>query len=435
MEDKFDEGPRNYNDESSAVEFDNQDEDVEKEEGKTDVDMNSSDDEDEDTRSSKSKIKRHTRTQSLEKATVIPSPKRRTYRGPSLEHVSAAAKDLKQPTSLIQNDTWEIVPLPKDRKAIGCRWVFRVKENQNGEVERFKARLVAKGFSQKFGVDYEETFTPGAKFTLIRVVLSIAAKYGLMLHQMDVKTAFLNGSLDEDIYMDQPARYLYAKQPEYVGKLKRSLNNLKQSTRMWNQMIDEFMIKMGFNKSESDHCIYIKRDDQVKILVVLYVDDLILASSSNELLKSTKMALSTRFEMKDLGELNYFLGMEIKNDRKTGMVTVRQTKFLESVLTKFGMDNSKPVKTPQYTGLKLTKNMCDQECKHEDTMCNVPYRSAVGGVMYLMVATRPDLAVAVGSLSQFLFDPCPTHWQALKRVLRYLQATPSHGLKFTWRGH
>uniref|UniRef100_A0AAV1TB59 Reverse transcriptase Ty1/copia-type domain-containing protein n=1 Tax=Peronospora matthiolae TaxID=2874970 RepID=A0AAV1TB59_9STRA len=239
---------------------------------------------------------------------------------------------------------------------------------------------------------------------------------------MDVKTAFLNGSLNEDIYMDQPDGYLDATQPDYVCKLKRSLYGLKQSPRMWNQTIDGFMIKMGFKKCESDHCIYIKRDDQDMILVVLYVDDLILVSSNNELLKSTKMALSKRFEMTDLGELDYFLGMEIKNDRKTGMVTVQQTKFLKSVLTKFGMDNSKPVKTPQDPGLKLTKNMCEQECKHEDTMCNVPYRSAVGGIMYLMVATRPDLAAAVGSLSQFSSDPCPTHWQALKRVLRYLQA-------------
>uniref|UniRef100_A0AAV1TII3 Reverse transcriptase Ty1/copia-type domain-containing protein n=1 Tax=Peronospora matthiolae TaxID=2874970 RepID=A0AAV1TII3_9STRA len=227
--------------------------------------MDSSDDDNEDTRSSKSNIKRHTRTQSLEKATVIPSPKRRTYRGPSLEHVSAAAMDFEAayivdsvgetPTtfksamessdsgkwkeacdsefdSLQRNDTWEIVPLPKGRKAIGCRWVFRVKENQDGEVERFKARLVAKGFSQKFGVDYEETFAPVAKFTSIRVVLSMAAKYGLMLHQMDVKTAFLNGSLNEDIYMDQPDGYLDATQPDYVCKLKRSLYGLKQSPRI-----------------------------------------------------------------------------------------------------------------------------------------------------------------------------------------------------------
>ena len=333
--------------------------------------------------------------------------------------------------SLRKNDTWDVVPLPKGRKAIGCRWVFRVKENQNGEVERFKARMVAKGFSQKYGIDYEETFAPVAKFTSIRTVLSMAAKHSLKLHQMDVKTAFLNGVLDEDIYMVQPDGYVDEDHPNYVCKLKRSLYGLKQSPRMWNQTIDVFMLEMGFKKCESDHCVYIKRNDHEMIFVVLYVDDLILASSNDELLESTKHALSERFEMTDMGELEYFLGMEIKNNRDEGKVTVRQTKFLKSILTRFGMQDSKPVKTPQDPGLKLTNSMCEGGCNHEDTMKNMPYRSAVGSIMYLMVATRPDLAAAVGVLSQFAADPCPTHWQALKRVMRYLQATSTQGLEYS----
>ncbi|CAI5721251.1 unnamed protein product [Peronospora destructor] len=243
--------------------------------------------------------------------------------------------------SLIKNDTWDVVPLPKGRKAIGCRWVFRVKENQDGEVERYKARLVTKGFSQKYGVDYEETFAPVAKFTSIHIVLSLAAKYTLTVHQMDVKTAFLNGTLDEDIYMAQPDGYVNADRPDYVCKLKRSLYGLKQSPRMWNQTIDNFMIKMGFTKCESDHCVYVKRDRDDMVFVVLYVDDLIIASSNDEFLKSTKRALSDRFEMTDLGELKYFLGMEIKSDHEAGQVTMRQTKFLKSVLTKFGMQDSR----------------------------------------------------------------------------------------------
>ncbi|KAH7460370.1 Retrovirus-related Pol polyprotein from transposon TNT 1-94 [Phytophthora ramorum] len=469
MEDVFDSGRRDYHQREVVVIQD--EETTDQDSSQSDEDDNEEEEEEETARDEDlgPGNKRHPRTQSLEEATEVPSAKRYASqsRHQTLDEMSAAAQESQDfeaayvvdsvgemPTtfksamessdavkwkeacdsecdSLLKNDTWDVVPLPKGRKAIGCRWVFRVKENQAGEIERFKARLVAKGFSQKYGIDYDETFAPVAKFTSIRIVLSLAAKYGLKLHQMDVKTAFLNGVLDEDIYMAQPDGYVDEDHPDHVCKLKRSLYGLKQSPRMWNQTIDDFMLKLGFKKCESDHCVYLKRDGQDMIFVALYVDDLVLASSNDELLESTKHALSKRFEMTDLGELEYFLGMEIKNDRDSGKVTVRQTKFLKSILTKFGMQDSKPVKTPQDPGLKLTKNMCEGGCQHEDTMKNVPYRSAVGALMYLMVATRPDLAATVGVLSQFSADPCPTHWQALKRVLRYLQATPTHGLEFS----
>ncbi|KAG4038241.1 hypothetical protein PC123_g26197 [Phytophthora cactorum] len=301
--------------------------------------------------------------------------------------------------------------------------------NQDGEIERFKARLVAKGFSQKYGIDYDETFAPVAKLTSIRTLLSLAAKYNLTVHQMDVKTAFLNGSLDKDIYMVQPDGYKDEEHPDYVCQLQRSLYGLKQSPRMWNQTIDNFMLELGFKKCEANHCIYVKRDDQDMIFVALYVDDLVLASNNDKLLKSTKKALSERFDMTDLGHLKYFLGMEIDQDVVTGKVSMRQTKFAKDILEKFGMEHSNPVKTPQDPGLKLTNTMCEGGCKHEETMAKVPYRNAVGCLMYLMVGTRPDLAAAVGVLSQFAADPCPAHWQAHKRVFRYIKGTRTHGIE------
>ncbi|KAH9079752.1 hypothetical protein Ae201684P_017098 [Aphanomyces euteiches] len=254
---------------------------------------------------------------------------------------------------------------------------FKVKEKADGSIDKYKARLVAKGYSQTFGIDYEETFTPVAKFTSIRVLLSLAAKHNLELQQMDVNTAFLNSDLDEDIYMEIPMGLNDHKNPglsKPVLKLKKSLYGLKQAPRLWNQTIDGFMLSIGFVKSKADHCIYIKRQDEDIILVSLYVDDLILASNSDEMMQTTKIALSKRFKMTDLGPLSYCLGIEIVRS-PSGSVFIHQSKFLKSVLTKFYMQDCKPVKSPQESGKKLRKSMCPTTDEEKTEMRHIPYRN------------------------------------------------------------
>ena len=466
MENVFDSGKRDYLQDGFVVEDEAllDDEDVPMEDSSS-HDTSNMDFEDATMGGNEPGNKRHQRTQSLEALANAPESKRRARyltmaemsatadTGHSVEtaYVVDSVGDL--PTSfksamessdavkwkeacdsemhsLRHNETWDLVPLPHGRKAIGNRWVFRVKETKDGRIERFKARLVAKGFLQKHGIDYDETFAPVAKFTSIRVLLSLAAKYSLKIHQMDVKTAFLNGHLEEDIYMAQPDGYVDEDHPDFVCQLKRSLYGLKQSPRMWNQTIDKFMLDLKFQKCKTDHCIYVMRDIERVIFVALYVDDLVLASNDTELIAVTKAALSERFDMTDLGDLKYFLGMEVQQDHTSGTTSICQSKFAKDILEKFGMENSNPVKTPQEPGLKLKRSMCVNGCKHNETMANVPFRNAVGCLMYLMVGTRPDLAAAVGVLSQFSADPCPTHWQALKRVFRYIQGTRSYGIEY-----
>ncbi len=325
--------------------------------------------------------------------------------------------------SLIRNETWKLVSLPKDRKAIGNKWVYKIKRNADGSVERYKARLVCKGFSQKEGIDYTETFSPVARYTSVRTVLAVTNQLGLHIHQMDVKTAFLNGKLEEELYMVQPEGFVEEGKEHLVCKLERSLYGLKQASRCWNVTIDQFLKKAGFQQGNADPCVYFKSVGQHFVIIALYVDDLLIASTSEHLLREEKKALATRFEMSDMGEAHYILGMQITRHRKNRKLFLSQRKYLENVLVKFGMQDSNPVCTPQETGLVLEPNMGEPVDIQK-------YQSAIGSLNYAVQATRPDLAAALSAVNIYMQNPGKTHWAAVKRILRYIKGTLDFGIMF-----
>ena len=326
------------------------------------------------------------------------------------------------------NEVWDLVDLPKGRRPVGNKWVLKVKRNADGSIERYKARLVAKGYTQLQGIDYEETFSPVAKFTSIRLIRAIFANLDLELHQMDVKTAFLNGELDEEIYMEQPVGFVLDGQEDKVCRLLKSVYGLKQSSRQWYLRFHHEVISYGFVMIEEDHCVYIKRSQEVFIIMSLYVDDILLAGNSKEYLMTIKEWFSSRFDMKDLGEANYILEVKIQRDRSRRVLALSQEPYIKKVLERFRMVDCKPMDTPIAKGETLSLKMCPKTREEQKDMERVPYASAVCSLMYAMLCTRPDICFAIGLVSRYQSNPGRGHWRAVKRILRYLKGTANFSL-------
>lgn len=323
--------------------------------------------------------------------------------------------------ALERNNTWTLVKLPERRTPISCKWVFRVKRSENGEEDRYKARLVARGFTQRHGFDYSETYSPVAKLDTLRAVLAIANKEKMTVHQMDVKSAFLNGSISEEIYMTQPEGHEKGK--NLVCKLNKSLYGLKQASRAWNERFHSFVERLGFRRSTSDQCLYVKGTGQNQVFLVLYVDDVLLIGRHLKLVEVVKKCLSTEFEMTDVGEVNCFLGMKIERNVEKRELRISQRSFLEGLLKRFNMSDCKPISTPMECRLRLKKG-------EESMRTDKPYRELVGCLMYVTLTSRPDLCAAVNYFSQFQSCPTEEHWVHLKRILRYVRGTIDLGLVF-----
>ncbi|GJW31919.1 retrotransposon protein, putative, ty1-copia subclass [Tanacetum coccineum] len=325
--------------------------------------------------------------------------------------------------SIKVNKVWIVIDCPPNAKVVRSKWIFKKKTDMDGKVHTYKARLVAKGCTQTYGIDYEETFSPVADIRAIRILIAIAAYYDYEIWQMDVKTAFLNGRLDEDIYMEQPEGYVDPNYPNGVCKLQRAIYGLKQASRQWNKRFDEEIKKFGFIQNRDEPCVYRKASGSDVVFLILYVDDILIMGNNIPRLKEVKDYLGKCFSVKDLGEAAYILGIKIYRDRSLRLIGLNQSAYIDKILKKFSMQNSKKGFIPMEVKHDLSNEMCASSDEEKAYMKKVPYASAVGSIMYAVRCTRPDVAFAQNLVSRYQQNPGKLHWVAVKHILKYLRNT------------
>ncbi|GKD47119.1 retrovirus-related pol polyprotein from transposon TNT 1-94 [Tanacetum coccineum] len=300
-----------------------------------------------------------------------------------------------------------IVPNPKDMTIIGTKWVFRNKLDENGVVSRNKARLVAQGYNQQEGIDYDETYAPVARLESIRILLAYACALDFRLFQIDVKSVFLNGFINEEVYVAQPPRFIDFAKPNHVYRLKKALYRLKQAPKAWYDRFKAFLIKHNYTMGMVDKTLFTKKKDSNIIIVQIYVDDIIFRSTCQEMCDNFAKIMHDEFEMSVMGELKFFLGLQIKQLKYGKFFT--QSNYIKEMLKKFGLEDSKPMKTPMSTETKLTKD------EKGESVDNTKYRGMIGSLLYLM-ASRPDIMFSVCLCARFQEDPKNSHLEAVKRI-------------------
>ncbi|CAL2270573.1 unnamed protein product [Prunus armeniaca] len=320
-----------------------------------------------------------------------------------------------------KNGTWTLVDRPTEKPVIGVKWVYKTKLNLDGTVLKNKARLVAKGYAQKPGLDYNETYAPVARLDTIRTLIALAAQKSWKLYQLDVKSAFLNGVLQEEVYVEQPEGFVVKGKEEKVYKLHKALYGLKQAPRAWYGEIDNYFSQCGFKKSLSEPTLYIKARGEDILIVSIYVDDIVYTGSCKSMLEEFKEDMKMKYEMTDLGLLHHFLGMGVIQTNSS--IFIHQKKYASSLLSKFGLNEAKTVTTPLVATEKLSKDDGSGSASEEK------YRSIVGSLLYL-TATRPDIMYAASLLARFMHCPTNKHYGTAKRVLRYIKGTLDYGLEY-----
>lgn len=320
-----------------------------------------------------------------------------------------------------RNNTWELTELPVGKKAIGLKWVFKVKKDANGEVVKHKARIVAKGYVQQQGRDFNEIFAPVTRLETVRLLLALAAKNSWEVHHLDIKSAFLNGELQEEVYVTQPEGFVKEGKEHLVYRLVKALYGLRQAPRAWYAKLSKCLEELNFVRCPYEHAVYTKRIGEELLIIGVYVDDLLVTGTKVSIIEEFKNQMNKQFEMSNLGKLSYYLGIEVQQGK--GFIELRQSAYAKKVLEKAGMMGCNPTKYPMDPKELITK---DEGGKPVDS---TEFKSIVGGLRYL-VHTRPDIAYSVGIISRYMEKPTVLHQHAAKRILRYIRGTLGYGLVY-----
>ncbi|GKC90599.1 retrovirus-related pol polyprotein from transposon TNT 1-94 [Tanacetum coccineum] len=314
---------------------------------------------------------------------------------------------------------WKLVPPPDKAFVITLMWIYKVKLDELGGILKNKARLVARSYRQEEGINFKESFAPVARLEAIRIFLAFAAHMNMVIYQMDVKTAFLNGNLREEVYVSQPDGFVDPDKPNYVYKLKKALYGLKQAPRAWYDMLSSFLISNDFSKGSVDPTLFIRREGKELLLVQIYVDDIIFAASTPELCDLFAKIMCSKFKMSMMGKISFFLGLQISQSPRG--IFINQSKYALESLKKYGFESCDPVDTPMVEKSKL------DEDKEGNAVDPSHYRGMIGTLLYL-TASRPDLQFAICMCARYQARPTEKHLNAVKRIFRYLKGSVHRGL-------
>ncbi|CCA73545.1 hypothetical protein PIIN_07498 [Serendipita indica DSM 11827] len=328
------------------------------------------------------------------------------------KYVQAAIEEVR---AHLENGTWKLVRLPQGKKAIGSRWVFKIKRDADGSISKYKGRIVAKGYAQREGIDYTETFAPTARFGALRTIIALAALEDWELESVDISTAFLNGEIDAEVYMRKPEGVEFEgyEGTSWVLQLLKGLYGIKQGPRIWSVKLHAVLSEIGFKRLESDHSVFIYERDSVKIIVPVHVDDLLLASKSSKAIQTVKDELKARFKIHDQGPTSFLLGVKLERNRQSHTISLSQPAYIEQILEAYEMKDCNGADTPMVEKPLLSAKDSPQTEQEKAEMQAIPYREALGKLIYLATATRPDIS-----------------YDTLKRVLRYLRKTTNYKLTY-----